>query len=378
MNIISISHKSAPVDIRELFSFTGEEVDAFLELVLKNEHIDECVLVSTCNRSEVYFTGDNQSVQVMEKLLTQFKKADLELLLRYFLVYQEDKAISHLFAVTCGMDSMVLGEDEILGQVKEAYTRALNLGVTKYLLNTLFQAAITCAKKIKTDTRLSKTPVSIGTLVANEVFEFPVDNKTVLIIGLTGKMGTIIRKNLSSKKNISIIGTTRSHNSIETMCKNFSNLQMIEYKHRYQLMDQADIIISATTSPHYTVTYHELAQVIHSYKERLFIDLSVPMDIDKDITRIEGIKLLDIDYFDQAARCNTLVKEQETLRAAQMMEEHLDMVKKELVFRDFLPELSKVSQTLENRTLENIMYEVKEKADSKELAVFIRLMKKFI
>ena len=97
----------------------------------------------------------------------------------------------HLFQVTCGMDSMVIGEDEILGQVKDAYNNALDQGTTKYLLNTLFQAAITCAKRIKTDTKLSKTPVSIGTLVANEIFHFPKEQKTVLIIGLTGKMGTI-------------------------------------------------------------------------------------------------------------------------------------------------------------------------------------------
>ncbi len=121
MYIISISHKTAPVNIRELFSFTGEEREAFLSGMSGNGHIEEAVLVSTCNRTEVYFDGDSRAITEMERRLADFKKAELELLKKYFLVYSDEKAIRHLFQVTCGMDSMVIGEDEILGQVKEAY-----------------------------------------------------------------------------------------------------------------------------------------------------------------------------------------------------------------------------------------------------------------
>lgn len=378
MYIISISYKTAPVEIRELFSFTVGEQKEFLNLVIKNEHIDECVLVSTCNRSEVYFTGDSQALQVMEKQLAEFKKEELELLLKYFLVYQEEKAIRHLFFVTCGMDSMVIGEDEILGQVKEAYTIALGLGATKYLLNTLFQAAITCSKKIKTDTKLSKIPVSIGTLVANEISNYPKEQKTVLIIGLTGKMGTIIMKNLYERQNVQLIGTSRSHNSIEAINRDYQNVKMIDYRSRYQYMDEADIIISATTSPHYTITFHELAGVIRTQKDRLFIDLSVPMDIDKDIAKISNIIIHDIDYFDQASISNTQVKEQETIRASQIMEEHLDMVKKELAFREFVPDISKACQVFETLSFENVLYEIRDKANSEELTVFLQLLRKLI
>lgn len=378
MNIISISHKTAPVEIREIFSFTQEEQEAFLKQVLKNEHIEECVLISTCNRTEVYFCGDSQAIQVMEQQLAEFKKADLELLIKYFLVFCDEKAIRHLFHVTCGMDSMVIGEDEILGQVKDAYEKALRKKATKYLLNTLFQAAITCAKRIKTDTMLSKTPVSIGTLVANEIFHFQKAVKNVLIIGLSGKMGTIIMKNIYGKQNIEIVGTSRSHNMIDMICMDYQNVKMIEYKFRYQYMEEADIIISATTSPHYTVTYHELTEHIHTEKERLFIDLSVPMDIDKDVTKIGRATIHDIDYFDKASVNNTQIKEQETLRALAIIEEHMDEVCKELSFHGFLTVIPKVRQVFEERTFDNILYEMKNKANNEELTVILDLFKKII
>ena len=378
MNIISISHKTAPVEIRELFSFTEEEQENFLKHIFQNQHIEECILVSTCNRTEVYFSGDNQAILEMEQQLADFKETKLELLLKYFLVYNEEKAIRHLFYVTCGMDSMVIGEDEILGQMKAAYERALELGTTKYLLNTLFRSAITCAKKIKTDTQLSKTPVSIGTLVANEIIHFPKDLKKVLIIGLTGKMGTIIMKNIYDKQKVEIIGTSRSHNSIEKISMDYQNIQMVEYKSRYQFMEEADIIVSATTSPHYTVTYHELSENIHTEKERLFIDLSVPMDIDKEVIKISKARIYDIDYFDKASVNNTQIKEQEVVRAQLMLEKYLDEARKELSFHSFLSDIPKVRQLFEERSFEHILYEIRDKANNEELTVMLDLFRKLV
>lgn len=376
MYIISISHKTAPVNIRELFSFTTKERVEFLKLALSNEHISECVLLSTCNRCEIYFAGDHQAVLILQKLFAEFKGLDLELLLRYFLVYDEDRAINHLFQVTCGMDSMVVGEDEILGQVKDAYNKAHQAGATKYLLNTLFQAAIACAKRIKTDTLISKTPVSIGTLVANEIIHYPKTEKTVLIIGITGKMGSIIMKNLYDKKNINIIGTSRSHNAIGEVCKSYKNIKMVDYQSRYQEVDSADIIISATTSPHYTITYYELAGSIHTDKERLFIDLSVPIDIDKNVVKVNKATLRDIDYFDQASTQNILIKEQETCQARVIIDECLDEIKKELIFREFLQDIPEVSKAVEALSFEKTLYEIKNKANSDELKVLLGLLRK--
>lgn len=378
MYIVSISHKTAPVEIRERFSFTKEEQSEFLNRILQNEHITEGVIVSTCNRSEVYFNGDNQAVRTIEQYLAKYKQVDLDILMKYYLVYSGEAAIRHLFYVTCGMDSMLIGEDEILGQIKEAYERALGLGTTKYMLNTLFQAAITCAKKIKTNTKISKTPLSVGTLVANKILNFPGKEKKVLIIGLTGKMGTIIWKNIHGKQKIEIIGTTRSHNAIEQCRIEYEDIKVINYKDRYKFVDAADIIISATTSPHYTITYHELLENIKEEKERIFIDLSVPMDIDKDIMKIKKLSLYDIDYFQTVAQNNNEVKGKEIEGAKLKIEEQMDEVLKMLYFHDFLAYMHKVKQVFEEKTFESIMYELRDNADSAELTVLLNTFRKLI
>lgn len=375
MYIISISHKTAPISIREVFSFSAEEQEAFIKAALASEHISQCVVVSTCNRSELYFDGDAQSIQVMEQKLADFKKVKLEDLMKYFLVYCDEKAYRHLFQVTCGFDSMVVGEDEILGQVKEAYERALALRATKYTLNTSFQAAITCAKKIKTDTKLSKTPISIGTLVVNEITQFPKEEKKVFIIGLTGKMGTIIMKNLYKKKNITIIGTARSHNSIQEIALDYRNVKIVAYKDRYHYMNEADIIISATTSPHYTITYQELAPMLPTDKTRIFIDLAVPRDIDKEITRLQKVSLFDIDYFDRVAKNNIQLKEQETERARYILEEQLEELLKTLSFHDFLPELNHIKRLFEEKGFEQAMYEIRNKASHAELQTVLKVLR---
>jgi glutamyl-tRNA reductase len=375
---ISISHKTAPVEIRALFSFSIEEQERFLGGIGGNGAPQECVLLSTCNRTELYFRGNNQHIMELQQRLAEFKQMDVAVLRKYFLIYMEDKAIHHLFQVICGMDSMVMGEDEILGQAKEAYERALKLGATKYLLNTLFQAAITCAKKIKTDTRLSKTSISIGTLVANEVMNYQKESKKVLIIGVSGKMGSIVMKNLYGKPGIELIGTSRSHNAIETIHGSYKELEMVHYMERYQYMNDADIIISATTSPHYTITYHELSENITINKKRIFIDLSVPMDIDKDIIKQEGALLHDMDYYNEVAKHNILIKEQEIIEAHRILEKHMEEIKKELSFHEFLPKLPKVKQKLAGRSFENVLYELKDKANHEEFSALLKLLQEMV
>lgn len=378
MYVIGISHKNAPVSVRELFSLSAEEQEEFLAKVKSNQHIQECVLLSTCNRSEVYFSGDHLALQEMQRCFAEYKNLQSGFLLKYFLVYQGEKAIRHLFLVTCGMDSMVLGEDEILGQVKTAYTRALDLGTTKYLLNTLFHSAIACAKIIKTETKLSKTPVSIGTLAANEVFRFPGEDKTVLIIGLTGKLGSILMKNIYDKPKVKIIGTSRSHPTNGNIGREYEKVSMIDYEQRYQYMDQADIVVSATTSPHYTITCQELKEHILTEKKRLFLDLSVPLDIDQEIAKLNGITLHDIDYFEQVSVNNTLIKEKETDQALSILEECLDEVKKQLIFHEFIGTLPLISRKLESVSFESVLYEIKEKSNSNELSMVLGALRKLI
>ncbi|BCN32174.1 glutamyl-tRNA reductase [Anaeromicropila herbilytica] len=377
---VSISHKTAPVEVRELLAFTEEEKVDFICNAIRLESVSECVLITTCNRSEVYLSGEQNAVEDIMLLLVQKKKLEYEPMLKYFRIFQQEKAIEHLYKVASGMDSMLIGEDEILGQVKSAYELALNNKTTGYYLNTLFRDAITCAKRVKTDTNLSKTSISIATLAAHAVFDFQsqTGHKKVLIIGLTGKMGTIVMKNLYKHQEITLIGTTRKHKSKEDIQVIYPKVTMVDYANRYDYIDEADIIVSATTSPHYTITKDMLHKNITVQKERLFLDLAVPMDIDRTIRSMEGITLYDIDYFTELSKKNNEQKLMEVERAKQIIEEEVDEFLKWMSFKEFIPHLSDIKELVNKEGFEKVIYQVRSQSSSKELDIILDSFKRLL
>lgn len=372
---IGISHKTAPVDIREQLAFSGSEKEEYLSLVKKEENIGECVLITTCNRTEIYVTGDKAAADRAMELMAAYKGLDLKDLKKYFLRYEGEGAVKHLMTVASGLDSMVMGEDEILGQVKRDYGQAYEGGNTSYLLNTLFREAISCSKAVKTETRLSKTPISVGTLTAKEVITFQADElqvKKVLIIGISGKMGSIVMKNLYGTPGIAIAGTVRNHMSGDEVETQFTGIKYYDYKDRYEAIKDADVIISATQSPHYTITFKELENVLTDRKKRLFIDLAVPRDVDKDIRGMEGIQLIDMDYFEELAEENNKVKEEEAVIARKIIDKRTDEFLKTVIFHGFLPELERIKGNLKETSLETLLYHMKNHVNREELETLLR------
>ena len=282
-----------------------------------------------------------------------------------------DKAVMHLFRVVSGIESMVIGEDEILGQIKLAYTMAKDLGMTGYELNMTFQSAMACAKKIKTQTALSKTSVSTATLAGNEIAHFK-DKVNVLVIGATGKIGTVLVKNLLSHKNVSVIATSRKHSAESVQTK--ANITIANYADRYSYMDSADCVVSATASPHYTVTYYDLKKNIKTDKPRLFIDFAVPPDIDGSVAEIKGLKLIGIDYFEKLAKNNNELKLDSVESAKEIIKEESDVLKKDIAFHFFLPHMESVKNKLSENSLEEILYKFKAELPSEE---FIKILDAF-
>jgi glutamyl-tRNA reductase len=283
---------------------------------------------------------------------------------------------------------MVLGEDEILRQVKEAYLLAGEQGFTNSELNIIFQGAFNCAKLSKSETKLSNTPVSLGTLTANTIEDFLRESREksvggngllkdsrdqatekvcrdkVLVIGATGQIGSIVAKDLLSK-GITVIGTTRRRGSVEekfmpesktaeTFCQpvNKSNettssqmqfgskdekstsMEWIDFEKRYEVLSQVAAVVSATASPHYTLTSGDFLQ--HKGQGNyLLIDLAVPFDVDKELGKTEGITLLNIDYFKTLSKENSNIKLGEMEKAKQILQECVEEVLKKLYIREF-------------------------------------------
>lgn len=362
MECISISYKTADAVQRQPFAFSKEEAQAFLPEILALKKVEQCVLLSTCNRTEIYVQGEENAFSQLEELLAAAcgQKADqLRLLARR---YEGKKAVKHLFKVTCGIDSMVIGEDEILGQVREAYLCAAEQGAVGYELNTVFQAALACAKRIKTQTELSKTSVSVATLVANEVFRLQKSPKTVLLMGASGQIGAVILKNILSKGDTRVIATVRSHKGIR---KDSSGLvENVDYKDRYDYLEEADVIISATASPHYTITAGKAGEAMRTGKDRLFLDISVPADIDEKIALMENCRLLSLDDFRHLAEENNAKKKQAVLDAREILEEEADALFKALSFHRVSGKLADWKEKYEGCSFEKILFKLRDELDS--------------
>ncbi|MEY8355758.1 glutamyl-tRNA reductase [Lachnospiraceae bacterium 54-53] len=376
MHCMSVSHKKAPVNIREQFSFSTEEKMEFMERLKKKDGVTGAVVLCTCNRSEIYISGAKNAVARLQREVADFKKVRLEELLKYLNIYSGESAIKHLFKVACGFDSMVLGEDEILGQVKDAYQLSKDLVAADYELNVLFQKAVTSAKRIKTDTNLSRTPLSAATLAANEVFRFEKESgdKKVMVIGMTGKMGNAITKNILSKPGIEVTGTVRSHKSDLTVEVKSDRVRIINYRDRYRYMDEMDIVISATLGPHYTVTYEELSEQLTVEKKRLFMDVAVPVDMDPGVGKVKGLTLYDIDYFEALSRNNTEIKLKELDRAKAIMEEDLDGAIKEVVFHPYIRRMEELREAFAGKRLDTLLYQIRDHVSSEELKVVLKTL----
>lgn len=352
MNCISLNYQSATVDIREKMSFSLEEQKFFLK--------ENMVILSTCNRVEFYFDG--YDISTIAKEVCAYKSVDYDLFKTCMNLYTEDGAMLHLYRVASGMESKILGEDEILGQVKDAYYLAHDLVKLSYAMHTIFQGAITAAKKIKTETLMSKSSVSIGTLVASFVAEQKA--KKIMIIGVSGKIGTIVAKNILSYEKIEVIATTRGHNCnyIE-----MSQVTYVPFAERYQYMKDCDIIISATASPHFTITEGEIKE--QEITNKIFIDLAVPRDIDEDIKENQ---IYNIDYFETISKNHARIKIAEREKILGMLEEQLDDLKKEIYFHSILPELPR----LQKISSEKMIYKVRDGLTAGEFQKFIEILRK--
>lgn len=336
---VSINYKLCGEGFRRRFAFGAEEKR---ELICELSSF-EPVLLCTCNRTELYFFGNAKKGA---EILSRFSGVGAAELNPKLMIFSGRTAIDHLFGVTCGIDSMVIGEDEILGQVKKAYAFSAEHIILSSESNMIFQAAIATAKRIKTETELSKTSVSTATLAAKAAARLG-ERVSVMLIGAGGEIGGKVLKNLLSYKNVSVYVTERSHNR-KNLVFSEEGVVRIDYDKRYEYADRCDCIISATTSPHYTITAAELKKSLSDGKRLTLIDLAVPNDIDRLTAEIDGVSVIGIDSFEQLAKRNNELKLSSVERAEVIISEETETLVKQLAFHRFLPRLKQCDFPLES------------------------------
>lgn len=297
--MIGISYKNTTMDIREQVVFTDtKKMEMYVTLAQLN--IRESVIISTCNRSEIYFLyDDEQQIQLVKKsFIAFFPQVEIE---AYLFIKTGKEALSYLFEVCNGLHSLVLGEDQILGQVVKSEEFSRVNGSSKKIMNRIFRDAITCAKKAKTQFRISEHPLSLSYIGIQELEkQCGIQGKTVLVLG-SGKMSVLAMNYLFEKQAKHVYNANRSVENAKMLLDQFPQLEVVPFIDRYAYISECDIIISATASPHIILKQEDMPKL---YKQLYVLDLAAPRDIDTKIQESKYVQLFDMDHLQKSASLN--------------------------------------------------------------------------
>ncbi|WP_209660757.1 glutamyl-tRNA reductase [Acetoanaerobium pronyense] len=318
--VVGISHKEAPIEVREMASFSEAKKIEGISLIL-DMGIEEVVILSTCNRSEIYIASNNiedSVTKIMDFYGDYFKKEEIK---NYLFHMKGDQAIDYLYRVCSGLDSIVLGEDQILGQIKDALMTSMELEGSKKILNKLFREAITTAKNIKSTYKISENPLSLSYIGVKFLKERmgSLKGKKALIIG-TGKMGRLALNHLIEEEVEEIYCCNRKSGKIRDIIEQYPFVKEVYYDEKYKYIDEVDILISSTASSHIVVKKSE----IKPRKKELFaLDLALPRDIEHDILSDSMITLFDIDSLKKTSEENERLRKELSVKAKKLIDESI-------------------------------------------------------
>ena len=310
IQMIGIDHSVAEIDIRTIFSFTKKCTAEALEQLKQVKGVEGCVLLSTCNRMELWVSTNEDFSDDLYELLCRIREVDPGRYRQYFKRREERDAVHHLFRLAGGLESRILGEDQIVTQVKDALAFARENFATDHVLETLFRQAVTAAKKVKTGIALSPSDQSVVHIAIQTLKEqgYIFEGKTCMVIG-NGVMGKLAANQIR-RQGADVTVTVRQYRSgiveIPEKC------HRIDYGRRMELFGACDYVVSATVSPNYTLTRDLVEE--HLQKPVVLIDLAVPRDIDPQVRELEQVTLFDIDCFRDDARSE---EQKEAIRQAE-------------------------------------------------------------
>jgi glutamyl-tRNA reductase len=323
--VAGLSYKTAPVELRERLAVAPGALRCTGCRLKIGGALAETVVLSTCNRVEIYGVSEKVNGNI-PPLFKQLAASDVEVE-PYLYVREGEEAIKHLFSVTSGLDSMVLGETEITGQVKLAYQRAQEARLTGRVLNRLFQTALSTAKAVRSRTNIGKGATSVGSValeLAEKIFGGNLGQKTVMIVG-AGKMGEACIRHLAKRGVKRVLVSNRSPERAQALAADFGG-RAIPMEECFQAMAEADIVVSSTGSPDIVLHRAEIEAVMKGRRDRplALIDIAVPRDIDPGVQTIPGVFLYDIDDLEAIVKENTRQRSAELEHCAEIIAEHTE------------------------------------------------------
>jgi glutamyl-tRNA reductase len=321
--VAGLSYKTTPVELREKLAVSRSRLQCSGCRLKLRGNLSEVVLLSTCNRVEIYGVSPwiHGSVHALFQELTN---TDLDFT-PYIYVKEGAAAVEHLFAVASGLDSMVIGETEITGQVKNAYEAAKSAGLTGKKMNQLFQAACRVVKRIRSETAIGRGATSVGSVaveLAEKIFDRDLSAKTVMIFG-AGKMGEACVKHLAKRGAKTVLVSNRSFERAEKLAAEFGG-RAVRLEESKAAMTEVDILVSSTGSPDIVLRRKDVAAILPARGNRplVLVDIAVPRDIDPAAAELPNVFLYDIDDLEAVVRENTKNRGQELAHCQQIILEH--------------------------------------------------------
>jgi len=346
--LIGVNHKSAPVEVRERLAIPESRLPEALKRFVQHPGVDEGLILSTCNRVELLARTKNGGAD-LRGFIGEFFQIDRAAIDPHLYELREQDAVRHLFRVTSSLDSMVVGEPQILGQVKEAYATARAVGAVTSHLDQLLTRAFAVAKRVRSETAVGSSAVSVASVaveLAQKIFG-SLHGKQVYLVG-AGKMTELAARHLLAHGAASIFVANRTYDRAIRLAQKF-NGQAIEFSRLYETCDRADIVITSTGAPHaiFRREHGELFLSRRKNRPMFFIDIAVPRDVDAEMNKLDGIFVYDIDDLQQAVASHVADRRKEAARADQIINAEVDRFQARLQTLDVVPTIVSLQDHLE-------------------------------
>ena len=349
--VAGLNHNTADIEVREKVAFNGSKLQEGLVELKKLPHVDEVVILSTCNRMELYagVKDTEKASESIKTFISGFHNIARSLLDKAIYVYDDVDAVRHIFRVASSLDSMVIGEPQILGQLKEAFEFALEKKTTGILLNKLMKKAISVAKRVRSETRIAENAVSISFAaveLAKKIFT-DLSAKVFMLLG-AGEMAELAAKHLMSNGVKEVIVANRRYERACELAKEFSG-RPVALDNFLREMVHSDIVICSTGAPNYIVVKEQMQKVMKERKQRqvFIIDISVPRNIDPKINDLDNVYLYNIDDLQGIVDANMFERKKEAEKAERIIEEEIEPFFQWLSSLDSVPTIVALREKME-------------------------------
>ncbi|MDY7034078.1 MAG: glutamyl-tRNA reductase [Thermodesulfobacteriota bacterium] len=349
--VVGLNHKTAPIELREKVCFPSDAIEEPLRKVISLSHISEGLILSTCNRVEVLAVSKDieEGTKEIKDFLASYHNISMSQLDSHLYSYASSDAIKHIFHVASSLDSMIVGEPQILGQLKDAYRAATMHKTSGTILHRFLHKAFSVAKKVRTETRIATSAVSVSYAaveLAKKIFN-TLGNKIVLLIG-AGEMAELAARHLLNNGVRDMLIANRTYSRAEKLAVDFGGTP-VAFEHLTLFLDQVDIIISSTDSPHYIIKYSDVRRAlkIRKHKPIFCIDIAVPRDIDPKINNIDNVYLYDIDDLEGVVDANREERNEEAKKAEKLIEKEVDQFQGWLGSLDVVPTVVSLREKFE-------------------------------